>query len=139
VNVQREGILQVKKTEWSIEGVYRLPAFGKSKLPKWVISASGNRIVIHANTASNLVQLYGFKVEHSFSTLCYLTGFLQYNSQAQRTNINVRFQWRYRPMSDIFIVLSQNWNTLSGPGTEFWNWNMQTRSVSLKWVYWFNA
>lgn len=133
------GYFTGQKTEWSIEGVYRLPAFGKSKLPKWVISASGNRIVIHANTASNLVQLYGFKVEHSFSTLCYLTGFLQYNSQAQRTNINVRFQWRYRPMSDIFIVLSQNWNTLSGPGTEFWNWNMQTRSVSLKWVYWFNA
>lgn len=133
------GYFTGQKTEISWEGFYRVPAIGKSKLPKWVISANGNRIVINAKGVSNAVNLFGFKVEHSFSTLCYLTGFLQYNSQAQRTNINVRFQWRYRPMSDIFIVLAQNWNTIAAPGTEFWNWNMQTRSVSLKWVYWFNS
>lgn len=37
------------------------------------------------------------------------TTFLQYNTQADNFNINSRLQWRYRPMSDLFIVYSDNY------------------------------
>ena len=104
-----------------------------------MLSANWNYVVVTNIFGSNAVSLLGFKAEHSFNTVCYLTGYLQYNSQVQRSNINLRFQWRYRPMSDLFIVISQNWNAATGPGTEFFKWNTLNRSISLKWVYWLNA
>jgi hypothetical protein len=50
-------------------------------------------------------------VELFFSRLISWTTFVQYNSQLQNVNINSRFQWRFRPMSDIFLVYSDNYMT----------------------------
>ena len=133
------GYFTGQKVECSGELFYRVPPLGKKALPKWVLSANWNYVVVTNIFGSNAVSLLGFKAEHSFNTVCYLTGYLQYNSQVQRSNINLRFQWRYRPMSDLFIVISQNWNAATGPGTEFFKWNTLNRSISLKWVYWLNA
>ncbi len=37
------------------------------------------------------------------------TTFLQLNNQADNFNINSRLQWRYRPMSDFFLVFTDNY------------------------------
>ncbi len=55
--------------------------------------------------------LAGSRAEISFSTKVFWTTFLQYNTQLDNFNINSRFQWRFRPMSDIYIVYTDNYFT----------------------------
>jgi hypothetical protein len=42
-------------------------------------------------------------------------------------NINLRLQYRYRPMSDLFVVYSQNYYTAYGS---------RNRNLALKFVRW---
>jgi Domain of unknown function (DUF5916) len=74
--------------------------------------------------------LLGAKVDISFSAVMYFTSFLQYNTQTQNVNINLRYQWRYQPLSDFFIVYSENYSP------EF---NSKNRTLAFKFVYWFNT
>jgi hypothetical protein len=85
------------------------------------------------------INLLGLKAEYSLSTTRYITGFLQYNTQTEKMNVNIRFQWRYRPMSDIFLVFSQNYNRFNSvlPNHEMYM-GPSYRSLAAKWVYWFN-
>jgi hypothetical protein len=45
-----------------------------------------------------------FRVDYSFSTKMFLNAFVQYNSAAKTWLTNVRYQIRYRPLSDFFLV-----------------------------------
>ncbi|MFM7329553.1 MAG: DUF5916 domain-containing protein [Bacteroidota bacterium] len=60
----------------------------------------------------------------------FITSFLQYNDRFNNVNFNTRFQWRFRPASDFFIVYAENYL----PG----NFNSKNRSLVLKLTYWFN-
>lgn len=71
------------------------------------------------------------RVELSFSTNVFWTTFLQYNTQSNNFNINSRFQWRYKPMSDLFLVYTDNYFT----DPLFKN---KSRAVVLKLNYWLN-
>lgn len=51
------------------------------------------------------------KTEINFSNKLFWTTFFQYNTQSENFNINSRLQWRYRPMSDIFLVYTDNYIT----------------------------
>ena len=73
--------------------------------------------------------LIGAKAEISFTTTMYLNTFLQYNTQANNTNLYIRYQWRYRPMSDLFLVYSENYNQY---------WKVKNRNLAFKFVYWLN-
>ena len=52
--------------------------------------------------------------------------FLQYNDLTDLVSLNLRFNWTYRPGSDVYLVFNQRWNTatnatarqrrLAGPG-----------------------
>jgi len=55
--------------------------------------------------------LVGAKVEISFTRNLFFTNFLQFNTQKQNFNINSRFNWRFRPMSDLYIVYTDNYFT----------------------------
>lgn len=55
------------------------------------------------------LHLFAPRVEVSFSNQLFWTTFFQYNTQANNFNINSRVQWRYRPMSDIFLVFGNNY------------------------------
>lgn len=70
------------------------------------------------------------KVEINFTNSLFWTTFLQYNTQIQNFNINSRVQWRYRPMSDLFLVYSDNYITegMRGP---------KNRTLVLKLNYFF--
>lgn len=76
------------------------------------------------------VQLLGLRTEYSLSTIMYLTAFLQYNTQQENMNVNIRYQWRFRPMSDFFIVYSENYDQFI---------QTKNRSLAFKFVYWFNT
>ena len=49
------------------------------------------------------------KIEINFSNNLFWTTFLQYNTQVENFNINSRLQWRFAPMSDIFLVYTDNY------------------------------
>ncbi|MGB2847159.1 MAG: DUF5916 domain-containing protein [Saprospiraceae bacterium] len=69
------------------------------------------------------------RIEFNFSKNLFWTTFLQYNTQADNFNVNSRLQWRYRPMSDIYLVYTDN------HAVEFWG--PKNRSMVLKINYWF--
>jgi len=74
--------------------------------------------------------LIGPKMDITFSDKVFWSTFVQYNEQIDNLNINSRFQWRYQPVSDIYLVYTDNYFT--------GNWNSRNRAVVLKMTYWFN-
>ena len=71
------------------------------------------------------------RIEINFSTSIFWTTFIQYNTQERNININSRFQWRYKPMSDLFIVYTDNY--FSDPFLKNRN-----RALVFKLNYWLN-
>ncbi|MEM7367726.1 MAG: DUF5916 domain-containing protein [Bacteroidota bacterium] len=70
------------------------------------------------------------RIEINFSRNIFWTTFLQYNTQADNFNINSRLQWRFQPMSDLFIVYTDNY------AVEFWG--QKNRGIVVKLNYWLN-
>ncbi|RLD95754.1 MAG: hydrolase, partial [Bacteroidetes bacterium] len=68
--------------------------------------------------------------EINFSRKLFWTTFLQYNTQEDNFNINSRIQWRFQPMSDLYIVYTDNY------AVEFWG--PKHRALVIKLNYWFN-
>jgi hypothetical protein len=81
-------------------------------------------------TSANLV-LVGTTIECTFTNNIFFTTFLQYNTQANNININSRLQWRFKPMSDLFIVYTENYATQTI--------GIKNRAIVLKLSYWFNV
>jgi hypothetical protein len=71
------------------------------------------------------------RIEINFSNSIFWTTFIQYNTQRNNINFNSRFQWRFKPMSDIYLVYTDNY--FSDPF--FINRN---RAVVLKMNWWLN-
>jgi len=74
--------------------------------------------------------LVGPKMDITFTDKIFWSTFVQYNEQIENLNINSRFQWRYQPVSDIYLVYTDNYFT--------GNWNSRNRALVLKMTYWFN-
>ena len=74
--------------------------------------------------------LIGPRLDLTFTNKLFLATFVQYNEQAENMNINARFQWRYAPVSDLFIVYTDNYFPTS--------FMPKNRSLVLKLSYWFN-
>ncbi|QGY43844.1 hydrolase [Maribellus comscasis] len=74
--------------------------------------------------------LVGPKLDVTFTEKLYWSTFVQYNEQIDNMNINSRLQWRYQPVSDIYIVYTDNYI----PGS----WNSRNRALVLKITYWLN-
>ena len=74
--------------------------------------------------------LIGPKVDITFTNTLYFTTYVQYSDQQRNMNINTRFQWRYRPASDLFIVYGEN--SIPSPYTP------KYRQLVIKWTYWLN-
>jgi hypothetical protein len=71
------------------------------------------------------------RVELNFTTNIFWTTFIQYNTQGNNFNINSRFQWRFKPMSDLFLVYTDNYFT--DPFLKNKN-----RAIVMKLNYWLN-
>lgn len=71
------------------------------------------------------------RIDLFFSNKLFWTNFFQYNTQINNFNINSRLQWRYKPMSDLFLVYTDNY--FSDPFLRSKN-----RALILKLNYWLN-
>lgn len=74
--------------------------------------------------------LIGPKVDITFTNTLYFTTYVQYNDQQKNMNVNTRFQWRYKPASDLFVVYGEN--SMPSPYTP------RNRQLIIKWTYWWN-
>ncbi len=110
---------------------YRVQPYGVISM-----NVNYNRIQLPAPYQSADIYLVGPRVDLTLSRSVFFTTFFQYNSQFNNVNINSRFQWRFRPVSDLFIVYTDNYYySFDQP---YQNFNPKTRSIVLKLTYWFN-
>jgi hypothetical protein len=94
------------------------------------VNASYNNIELPAPWNTTTFWLVGSKADITFTNKLFFSTFLQYNEQLNNFNINARFQWRYKPASDLFIVYTDNY--LPAP------FSIRNRAVVLKFTYWWN-
>ncbi len=105
---------------------YRIQPYGSVSL-----DADINRIKLAQLDAPVDLLLLGPKIDIAMTKKLFFTGFFQYNTQQNNFNINTRIQYRFKPMSDIFFVYTDNYiaDMIA----------IKNRAVVLKFVYWFTA
>jgi len=121
-------------TIWS----YRMNTFGIIS-----IDASYTRINLPAPYSKANIWLIGPRAELSFSKSVFFNIFLQYNNQANNFNINARFQWRFKPVSDFYLVYTDNYFASDDPlstvgGKPVAAFMPKNRAIVAKFTYWFN-
>ncbi len=90
-----------------------------------------NEIQMPDSIGTAQLSLLGPNIGLSFTKSMFLTTFIQYNTQIENVNINSRLQWRFRPMSDLYVVYTDNYDsTILG---------VKNRAVVVKLVYWLNV
>jgi hypothetical protein len=94
------------------------------------LSMSYNDIRMPAPWNRTTLWLIGPRIDITFTNTLFFTAFLQYNEQQKNVNLNTRFQWRYRPASDLFIVYTDNYYT--DPLL------VRNRALVIKFNYWWN-
>jgi hypothetical protein len=77
---------------------------------------------------NNKLYLIGPKADISLSKSLFLNTVVQYNTQSQNLNFYGKIQWRYKPLSDVFLVYTNNKST--NP------WERQNQNLVLKVVWW---
>lgn len=95
-----------------------------------LISASYNEIHLPEKWGRTTFWLVGPRVDLTMTNKLFFTAFVQYNEQLKNLNLNTRFQWRYKPASDLFIVYTDNYLTES--------FAVKSRAIVLKLNYWWN-
>jgi hypothetical protein len=96
-----------------------------------IVQAEYDKLSFPDLYGSSELLLVSPKVEYNFNTKVSWTTFLQYNTQANNFNINSRFQYRFKPMSDLYLVYTDNYFT--APFMQNKN-----RAIVLKVNYWLN-
>ena len=90
-----------------------------------------NAIELPKPYASRNLWLVSPKVDFTFTKTLTWTTFVQYNSQGENLGVNSRMQWRFAPLSDLFIVYNDNYISTD-------NFSPRYRSFNLKLTYWLN-
>ena len=89
-----------------------------------------NQIKLPYPWKENSFWLLGFKANLTFTKTIFFTNLFQFNEQLGLWNFNSRFQWRYKPASDIFLVFNSNEIIFPSIST---GWNL-----TFKINYWLN-
>ena len=105
---------------------YRIQPYGNVSL-----FAEYNKIDLPQPYNSADLWLVGPRMEFSFTDKLFLSTFVQYNSQIDNINWNTRFQWRFKPVSDLFVVYTDNYFPE--------RLQIKNRALILKLTYWINV
>jgi hypothetical protein len=95
------------------------------------LSSSYNNIRLPQPWGKTTFWLIGPRIDVTMTNKLFFTAFAQYNEQQKNVNLNTRFQWRYRPASDLFIVYTDNYL----PET----FAVKNRALVIKFTYWWNV
>jgi len=113
------------RAQFETEMNYRVQPYGSLSLV-----ASYNHIVMPEPYTSADLWLVGPKLDITFTEKLFFTTYVQYNNQIDNINTNMRLQWRFAPVSDLFIVYTEN----AYPS----GWTTRNRGFVVKLSYWFN-
>ena len=80
--------------------------------------------------ASADIWLISPKIDVTFSKSIFWSTLIQYSNQKDNLGFNSRLQWRFAPLSDLYIVYNDNYFVDS--------FQPKTRSINLKLTYWLN-
>lgn len=94
------------------------------------IQSSINYIDLPDPYPTETILFVGPKFDFTFTKNLFWSTYVQYNSQDEDFGINSRLQWRFKPLSDLFLVYNDNYKT--SPISQ------GTRAVILKFTYWFS-
>ncbi|MFT5215457.1 MAG: hypothetical protein ACI83H_000566 [Glaciecola sp.] len=77
------------------------------------------------------IWLIGPKLDVTFNKSLFWATFIQYSTQSENFSVNTRVQWRFAPLSDLFVVYNDNYFTdnVFAP---------RVRSFNVKLTYWLN-
>ena len=77
------------------------------------------------------IWLIGSRIDITFNKNLFWDTFVQYCGQSDNFSINTRLQWRFAPLSDLFIVYNDNYFTDN-------RFAPRVRSLNVKLTYWLN-
>ena len=112
---------------------YRWQPFGSLSL-----DVNYNRIRLPDGFNKADFLLIGPRLDLTFTKAVFFTTFLQYNNQNNNININSRFQWRFKPVSDFFLVYTDNYYAQDDPLHSIQSFGKKNRALVAKLTYWFN-
>lgn len=119
------GFYNGKRASYFGEIVFRTPPFA-------TLSAIFNYSTISLDEVYGKADfvLLSPKIDITFTPNLFFTTLVQYNNRFDNVNINARFQWRFKPLSDLFIVYTEDYfpHGLSS----------KQRALVLKATYWLN-
>ncbi len=129
LNVSTEGwsggYFNGKNTSLTAQVQYRFQPYGAVS-----VAAEYNNIRLPEPYKSAQYLLVGPRVDVTFSRKLFWTTSVQVNNQTANTLLNTRLQWRYAPVSDLFVVYQENYF----PGSL----TSKNRALVVKLSYWFN-
>ena len=119
---------------WNLGGSvgYRYQPYGFAS-----IDFNLNRIILPDPFNTVTLLLVGPRVDLTLRKDLFLTTFLQYNSQIENVNINARLQWRFAPVSDLFLVYTDNYFAYQDEGFIRFG-EPKVRALTFKLTYWLN-
>jgi hypothetical protein len=97
-----------------------------------------NDIQLPAPYSSARLWLLGPRAELAFSRKLFVSGFFQYNTQSNNFNVNARLQWRFAPVSDIYLVYTDNSFARAVEMTPVRIFSPKNKALVFKIVYWLN-
>ncbi|MFY0688683.1 MAG: carbohydrate binding family 9 domain-containing protein [Cyclobacteriaceae bacterium] len=112
---------------------YRYQPFGFTSID---FSYNYIKLPLPYNT-SNLF-LIGPRFDFTFTRKLFWTTFVQYNSQIENLNVNSRLQWRFKPVSDMYLVYTDNYLAYSDEDNLFALGAPKSRALVFKITYWLN-
>lgn len=113
-----------KKRSYSTELSYRIQPFGV-----FTLNYTRDEIDMPQGFKNVAFDLISPRIDLALTRSLFITTFVQYNKQLNNVNLNTRLQWRFRPMSDLYIVYSDNYYAT--------DLGVKNRAVVVKFIYWF--
>ena len=103
------------------------------------LNFSYNRIRLPQPYSNSDLLLLGPKFDFTFSRKVFWTTYFQYNNQINNLNINSRLQWRFKPVSDLFLVYTDNYFAEATSHDQvFYIGQPKLRALVIKLTYWIN-
>lgn len=125
-SVATGGYFNGLRTRYTLGARYRMQPYGLISL-----SLEQNFISLPEPFRGATLTLLQARFDLSLTRELFITAFLQYNTQIENINLNARVQWRFAPMSDVFLVYTDNYSTET--------LGIRNRGIVLKVSYWLNV
>ncbi len=125
IGFQAGGFYNGERRQFLVDLNYRVQPWGN-----FALRFVQNDLDFPKPYGSESLTLIGPKIEINMSRNLFWTTFLQYNTQRDNLNINSRFQWQFKPLSNLFIVYTDNY--------AIEEWGPKNRGLVVKLNYWLN-